>query len=342
MKYLPGCTLEGIAREADLATRAVFKALAIDLEELEGWNCCGGMSAGSIDRDAWTQLNRRNLELCDAAGEEVLVGCPICLRNLRDVASGRDAAPPPLVHLGEALCRPEVVDAIRKQIEKEGEGEEAAKEKQKKALEAKLKRLEAQGRRLEDRSMSEDKKAPVREKLRGQESRLKLRSDMLDRECGALEGWRVAAYYGCRYSDGLAASTGGQAGRGPIESVMEAFGGEVVSWRQGDACCGGMLTWACEEALDCTEQILRQARDAGARAIVTVCPLCHYNLDVRQDELTMRRGELFQLPVLHFVEVVAILLGLAQTEFWLKRHMTSAMALIFELDRERASAENAR
>lgn len=340
MKYLPGCMLEGTAREADLATRAVFKALDLELEELEGWNCCGGMSAAGVDHDDWIKLNRRNLEICSAAGEQVLVGCPICLRNLRDVAALRDAETPPLVQPAEVLSRPDMIDAIRNRTRKQREHEEAVRTEEKKALDAKLKRLEAKRKRLDRREIPEERKARRQKRMRRQESRLRLRMDGLDRDHEPLAGWRFAAYYGCRFAGVSGASAGGQAARGPIESLTEAFAGQVVPWRQGDACCGGMLTWACEEALDCTERILRSARDAGARAIVTVCPLCHYNLDVQQDELTIRRGDLFQLPVFHFVEVVAILLGLTQAELWLKRHMTSAMTLIFDLDRERAPADN--
>jgi len=340
VKYLPGCTLGGIAREADLATRAVFRALDIKLEEIEGWNCCGGMSAASVDRDVWIDLNRRNLDLCRVAGDEVVIGCPICLRNMRDVASLCEAEMPRLVQTAEVLCRPAAIDAIRERTNKYGEQEQGDIDRQRKAVDAKLKKLEAKRRRLEDRDTPEKSKVSAREKMRRRERRLKLNMEALDREHVALDGWRIAAYYGCRFATGPGASGGGQATSGPIESVVEAFGGEAVPWAQHDACCGGMLTWACEEGLICTERILRQANDADARAIVTVCPLCQYNLDVRQDELTMRRGELFQLPVFHLVEMAGILLGLDEAELWLKRHMTSAMRLIFELDRERASPEN--
>jgi len=340
VKYLPGCTLEGIAHEADQATRAIFKALDIKIEELEGWNCCGGMSAAGVDRDVWINLNRRNLDLCNAAGEEIVIGCPICLRNMRDVASLCEAEIPRLALTAEVLSRAQVIDAIRERTEKQREREQADSDQHKRTVEAKLKRLAIKRKRLDGRETPEKNKVSGREKIRERESRLKLHVQALDREHPPLEGWRIAAYYGCRFAAGSGASAGGQPPSGPIESVVEAFGGEVVPWEQGDACCGGMLTWTCEEALGCTERILRHARDVGARAIVTVCPLCHYNLDVRQDGLTMNRGELFQLPVFHLVELVGMLLGLDEAELWLKRHMTSAMTLIFELDRERALVEN--
>ena len=43
MKYafFPGCVLESAAKEDYLATVAVAKKLGIELEELDGWTCCG-------------------------------------------------------------------------------------------------------------------------------------------------------------------------------------------------------------------------------------------------------------------------------------------------------------
>ena len=43
MKYafFPGCVLESAAKEDYMATVAVAKKLGIELEELDGWTCCG-------------------------------------------------------------------------------------------------------------------------------------------------------------------------------------------------------------------------------------------------------------------------------------------------------------
>jgi len=40
--YYPGCSLEATAREYDASTRAALAALGLEVEELHGWNCCGG------------------------------------------------------------------------------------------------------------------------------------------------------------------------------------------------------------------------------------------------------------------------------------------------------------
>ena len=51
MKYafFPGCVLESAAKEDYLATVAVAKKLGIELEELDGWTCCGASHVQDIE-----------------------------------------------------------------------------------------------------------------------------------------------------------------------------------------------------------------------------------------------------------------------------------------------------
>ena len=50
MKYafFPGCVLESAAKEDYMATVAVAKKLGIELEELDGWTCCGASHVQDI------------------------------------------------------------------------------------------------------------------------------------------------------------------------------------------------------------------------------------------------------------------------------------------------------
>ncbi|MDW8468682.1 MAG: heterodisulfide reductase-related iron-sulfur binding cluster [Burkholderiales bacterium] len=47
--YYPGCALEGTAHAYDRSTRAVGRALGLELEEVRNWNCCGAMEVKNID-----------------------------------------------------------------------------------------------------------------------------------------------------------------------------------------------------------------------------------------------------------------------------------------------------
>ena len=41
--YYPGCTLRTKAKKLDDYARASAKALGFELEEIEDWQCCGGV-----------------------------------------------------------------------------------------------------------------------------------------------------------------------------------------------------------------------------------------------------------------------------------------------------------
>jgi heterodisulfide reductase subunit B len=55
--------------------------------------------------------------------------------------------------------------------------------------------------------------------------------------------------------------------------------------------------------------LLKEAARKGADAIVTVCPLCQYNLDAYQSEIRKEAGETLDMPVLFFTQVLGWALG---------------------------------
>ncbi len=66
--YYPGCSLEGLAVEYDLSTRAVCEALGIELVDIPDWNCCGSTPAHSRDPYLSAALAGRNLALAADPG----------------------------------------------------------------------------------------------------------------------------------------------------------------------------------------------------------------------------------------------------------------------------------
>ena len=43
MSYFPGCTLKNKAKDLDLYARKSAEVLGVTLEEIENWQCCGGV-----------------------------------------------------------------------------------------------------------------------------------------------------------------------------------------------------------------------------------------------------------------------------------------------------------
>lgn len=82
--YYPGCSLEGLAGEYDLSTRAVCEALGIELLEIPDWSCCGSTPAHSRDPLLSAALAGRNLAIAARRGcDVVMTPCPECLKSLK-------------------------------------------------------------------------------------------------------------------------------------------------------------------------------------------------------------------------------------------------------------------
>jgi len=84
-------------------------------------------------------------------------------------------------------------------------------------------------------------------------------------------------------------------------------------------CCGGSLTGTTHSVgVELNEILLKEAARKGAQAIVTVCPLCQYNLDAYQSE--MRRGrDRIEMPILYFTQILGWALGAGLESLGLKR-----------------------
>jgi heterodisulfide reductase subunit B len=83
--YYPGCSGQGTSAEYETSTRAVCRALDIDLREIPDWNCCGSTPAHSVDAVLSAALSARVFAQGEGAGiADVVTPCPSCLKNLRN------------------------------------------------------------------------------------------------------------------------------------------------------------------------------------------------------------------------------------------------------------------
>lgn len=79
--YYPGCSLESTAKEYDMSVREVFKALSVELVELEDWSCCGATAAHSVDYLLSLALPARNLAIAGKQNLNIIVPCPECYQR---------------------------------------------------------------------------------------------------------------------------------------------------------------------------------------------------------------------------------------------------------------------
>lgn len=92
--YYPGCSGAGTSKEYDVSTRALCKALEVELVDIPDWNCCGSTPAHQVDQRLSAALSARNLAQAEQLElNQVLTPCPSCLKNLHNALEHMDEDP---------------------------------------------------------------------------------------------------------------------------------------------------------------------------------------------------------------------------------------------------------
>jgi heterodisulfide reductase subunit B len=75
----------GTSMEYESSTRAVCRALGIELRDIPDWNCCGSTPAHTVDAALSAALSSRVFAQAETVGiTDVITPCPSCLKNLRN------------------------------------------------------------------------------------------------------------------------------------------------------------------------------------------------------------------------------------------------------------------
>lgn len=83
--YYPGCTLKNKAADLDRYARLSAKALGFELEEIENWQCCGGVYPMAKDEIATKLSSVRALADAKAHGRDLVTLCSACHNVLKQV-----------------------------------------------------------------------------------------------------------------------------------------------------------------------------------------------------------------------------------------------------------------
>ncbi|MDP2744783.1 MAG: CoB--CoM heterodisulfide reductase iron-sulfur subunit B family protein [Dehalococcoidia bacterium] len=81
--FYPGCALHASAREYDVSTLLVCRALGIEITELAKWTCCGASSAHSFDTWLGLALPALDLQEAEKAGRPLVIACAKCYSQLK-------------------------------------------------------------------------------------------------------------------------------------------------------------------------------------------------------------------------------------------------------------------
>ena len=146
-----------------------------------------------------------------------------------------------------------------------------------------------------------------------------------------LTGFRAAPFYGCylvRPSSALGFAENPER-LGALEQVIEAVGATVVDFPGKTLCCGfPILTINQTNSMKMVSNHTLDAKDRGAQAMVTPCPLCHLNLDGYQPEAAKQAQQPIDLPILHLPQMIGLALGIDPAAMRLNRHIISTKRML--------------
>lgn len=149
-----------------------------------------------------------------------------------------------------------------------------------------------------------------------------------------LTGLKLAPFYGCyivRPSDTLG-FTDVPSREDSLEKVIETVGADVVDFPGKTLCCGfPILTINQTNSVKMVANHTLGAKDRGAVAMVTPCPLCHLNLDGYQPQASASAKKQIDLPILHLPQMLGLAFGIDPKAMRLNRHIVSTKKLLSEV-----------
>ncbi len=141
-----------------------------------------------------------------------------------------------------------------------------------------------------------------------------------------LSDLKLAAFYGCylRRPPEVVVPKGKEGRKKALENTIEALGGELIATKGKGKCCGFPILIPNEEnSLEMCGNHTLEAKEKGADAIVTPCPLCHLELDGNQPRAAAQKGKRIDLPILHLPQMVGLALGFDPKEMQMQKHIIS-------------------
>jgi heterodisulfide reductase subunit B len=139
-----------------------------------------------------------------------------------------------------------------------------------------------------------------------------------------LTGLKVVGYYGCLLVR-PPEITQFENPENPtlMDDILTTLEADVHTWSYATDCCGGGLALTKSDvAARLVNRLADRAREAGAEAIVTSCPLCQLNLEMRQNS----NGE--KMPIFYFTELIGLAFGLEKARSWWGKHLVDPTGLL--------------
>jgi len=145
----------------------------------------------------------------------------------------------------------------------------------------------------------------------------------------------VAVHYGCHFLKPSAEKQIGDSENPSIlDELVEITGAKSVDYQDKQMCCGaggGLRARDKSVATSFTKEKLDNMTKAGVDCIVDVCPFCHLQFDVGQNEVNEQYGTDYHIPVLHLAQLYGLAMGLNADELTFSAQQQSAEPILKKL-----------
>lgn len=293
-----GCSVPVRGMNYEISARRVAERLDIELTDIDGFSCCG-FPAKPLDWEAGLLMAARNLALAEAQGLDILTLCSACTGTLTEANHRlRDDA--------------ELLAWANGELKTLGSGDSGDSPR--------AYRGTVRVRHLARVLYEEVGVETLRETVAGSADGRQL-----------LEGFSFAPHYGCHYLKPSHVYDGFDDPENPqsLDRLIEATGARVVRYKDEGQCCGGGLLGFDEEtALLMTSQKLDHITEAGADAMVLICPFCAIMYEANQRRAGKLRGVDYGLPVLYYPQILGLAMGFSMEEMGVKLNRVKPRKLI--------------
>jgi succinate dehydrogenase / fumarate reductase cytochrome b subunit len=283
-----GCTARESTPELLSSTMAVAKKLGIELVLLDEASCCGASHLQDFDDFLALVLNARNICYAEKLGLDMVTICNTCQLNAAMTKERLDSDPELKAKVNEKLA----------EVGLEYKGTSRVRH--------------FQYVLIEDYGL-ENISAKVEVPL---------------------SHFNIAPFYGChniRPSELHHEVNGGENPYKPtsLDDLIAALEGNSVDYESKNKCCGFHVDLQAPKTSNALSGgALVDAIDNNADIMVTPCPLCQLNMDLKQDSAGKQLGREIELPVLHLPQMIALALGCTKEEIGLKYNVTKATELV--------------
>ncbi len=294
--YYPGCALEGSGGPYDRSTRALVKALDLEMTNLADWNCCGAMEVKNIHPMLQTYMSARNMAIASEkmGFDTVMAPCNGCYHNLKKAEY-------------ECATSPEAMQTVQDLAEKAGDPVYKGDVRTIHLLEWLMEELGPEG-----------VKQRISKSLNGMK----------------IANYYGCMYTRPRQIfPEKDQGPGSESSHKPhfMDDLLEAAGAVNVDFPLKTACCGGAHTLSdSDTSTQLVLNLLQAAEDSGAEVIATECPTCHSGLEMHQIRAETQFGIKTKVKILYFTQLLGLALGLSARKLAIHENISDSLDFLHE------------